>query len=286
MNKRGFTLIELLVVIAIIAILAAMLFPVIGQAKEAAKDSVTLTRLKQMGAGTLLYCNDADDALPLIWQDGDRTPENWTWQGTTEPYTRSWGVYEHPKLPAPSGQNATWERLQYFGALPRIETIRTTATIYSANLGPLTGNQTVYAAGLMGSGTAGMFMYKPGSYPSLAQSQVNNVSDNVLVAESGNWDMLMGVYGASQPFTFCAQNGTWGPGWSPHAGQYVYAGPHARKRTKDGLSGIGGRCLYPDGMSSYVAVDGSAKAVDFRTKMLERIQLADGSWVFKRFWPY
>ena len=37
---RGFTLIELLVVIAIIAILAAILFPVFAQAKNAAKKTV------------------------------------------------------------------------------------------------------------------------------------------------------------------------------------------------------------------------------------------------------
>ncbi|MCC2671630.1 MAG: prepilin-type N-terminal cleavage/methylation domain, partial [Armatimonadetes bacterium] len=36
-SRRGFTLIELLVVIAIIAILAAILFPVFAQAREAAR---------------------------------------------------------------------------------------------------------------------------------------------------------------------------------------------------------------------------------------------------------
>lgn len=47
--KRAFTLIELLVVIAIIAILAAILFPVFAQAKEAAKKTGCLSNTKQVG---------------------------------------------------------------------------------------------------------------------------------------------------------------------------------------------------------------------------------------------
>ncbi|RYG30768.1 prepilin-type N-terminal cleavage/methylation domain-containing protein [bacterium] len=63
MTRRAFTLIELLVVIAIIAILAAILFPVFAQAKEAAKKTSCLSNDKQMGTALFLYAGDSDDML-------------------------------------------------------------------------------------------------------------------------------------------------------------------------------------------------------------------------------
>ena len=66
--RRAFTLIELLVVIAIIAILAAILFPVFAQAKEAAKKTGCASNLKQMGVAMALYQADSDDAYPNTGQ--------------------------------------------------------------------------------------------------------------------------------------------------------------------------------------------------------------------------
>ena len=62
--RKAFTLIELLVVIAIIAILAAILFPVFAQAKEAAKKTQDLSNVKQQGTGMQVYLADSDDTLP------------------------------------------------------------------------------------------------------------------------------------------------------------------------------------------------------------------------------
>lgn len=59
-RKSAFTLIELLVVIAIIAILAAILFPVFAQAKEAAKKTAGLSNLKQNAVAVLMYNADND----------------------------------------------------------------------------------------------------------------------------------------------------------------------------------------------------------------------------------
>jgi prepilin-type N-terminal cleavage/methylation domain-containing protein/prepilin-type processing-associated H-X9-DG protein len=64
MKQSAFTLIELLVVIAIIAILAAILFPVFAQAKEAAKKTTCISNLKQIGTAMFLYAGDQDDTLP------------------------------------------------------------------------------------------------------------------------------------------------------------------------------------------------------------------------------
>jgi len=65
-DARGFTLIELLVVIAIIAILAAILFPIMVRAKERARIAKCAGNLKQISTALQLYANDWDLRLPYF----------------------------------------------------------------------------------------------------------------------------------------------------------------------------------------------------------------------------
>ncbi len=115
--KRGFTLIELLVVIAIIAILAAILFPVFAQAREAARKTTCLSNLKQIGLGLIMYTQDYDETYPWLMMDG-RNNNNSTgfskgmsvgppnlnnlrglfMEYTMQPYLKSYQVFNCPTL--------------------------------------------------------------------------------------------------------------------------------------------------------------------------------------------
>ena len=97
--KKAFTLIELLVVIAIIAILAAILFPVFAQAKEAAKKTADLSNVKQIGTSMAIYLSDNDDVYPAAYyynNDNSSTGGYTHWSGMIMPYVKNLQIFVSP----------------------------------------------------------------------------------------------------------------------------------------------------------------------------------------------
>jgi prepilin-type processing-associated H-X9-DG protein/prepilin-type N-terminal cleavage/methylation domain-containing protein len=86
--KRGaaFTLLELLVVIGIIAILAALLLPVLSAAKRKAAQTTCINDLKQLGTGMQMYVEDYGGTFPgMASQHSGFQAADWIYWRTNDP---------------------------------------------------------------------------------------------------------------------------------------------------------------------------------------------------------
>ncbi len=114
--RRGFTLIELLVVIAIIALLLALLFPVLRSAREAGQRAVCLSNLRQLTLAWLSYAEEHDGKLVSGRAFGIRT-QRYTLQGWAGDYFSPPGTpppperARNPWLPYPD-KGALWRWIQ------------------------------------------------------------------------------------------------------------------------------------------------------------------------------
>lgn len=94
---KKFTLLELLVVVAIIGILAAMLLPVLGVAREKARRISCAGNLKQLGMAIMMYADDHNGVLPApLWASDFNEMLN-------EKYVEDLNAFVCPTAEGPSG---------------------------------------------------------------------------------------------------------------------------------------------------------------------------------------
>jgi|GEM_PF-1992086 len=101
-RRSGFTLIELLVVIAVIAIISAILLPIIVSAREKASRSKCLSNLRQIGSAIIMYADDYEGRVyPAVYNEGwdcptGLYPPGSNWSTALGAYAKSLEVFRCP----------------------------------------------------------------------------------------------------------------------------------------------------------------------------------------------
>lgn len=231
MRQKAFTLIELLVVIAIIAILAAILFPVFAQAREAAKKTQGISNSKQFNLAVIMYSGDYDDRYPFaVRAIGGGSWGAMVWMLDVFPYTRNYDLFLNPQGPPNPVNNVDWRYVGgTYGTIPNAQIKG--LSFYTVGNWPITRALGVVGArmdGIMGVGNApaGDPFFGRGCWgrcefnaPSKSQSGLSAPSDSALTFDAGEPTADFTTFGPGTELGVCvAGRETYNPGGTTLAG--------------------------------------------------------------------
>ena len=274
-HRSAFTLIELLVVIAIIAILAAILFPVFAQAREAARKTSCLSNVKQLNTSVQMYMQDYDENVPILYgcAPGANTDDlpgtsHGSWLDWMQPYIKDYHIVICPDAP--------WQ------SLDRVNTIDYLLSYGMLGDSKLSGwtewitrnkawFQLYCPAGIRYQGLAGgacytdptKYPYYPvGSFSSHTLASVSRPSEYAFIMDAGNYDAWHGPeFPYHERFGYC---GGWTIGDGPAEYNFIftYFGPQPRHSGGDQFCDTNTRAVrYKEGMANISFLDSHAKAM-------------------------
>src|SRR5688572_8198541 len=102
--RRAFTLVELLVVIGIIALLIAILIPVLGRVREQAKGAQCMSNLRQIGGALHMWLNENKHGGTIATVQGVPSKDQYVYYYGTAPL--------NPSGPAPTKYGFLWPYLK------------------------------------------------------------------------------------------------------------------------------------------------------------------------------
>jgi prepilin-type N-terminal cleavage/methylation domain-containing protein len=288
MNRRAFTLIELLVVIAIIAILAAILFPVFAQAKEAAKKTQCVSNTKQTALAAIMYATDFDDVLPRHDNNGSclygENPCSWPDWGDLRPPQNNaanygagasamyWGAIEPYHKNTEISICNTMGKTKWNSLLPQW-------TAITGNPIPVGGYQQSlekYYNNTLGQMALNMYLIDYGpptstginNRPGAAKGRmgsVNRPAETIMFVSESTWDWGPSISGS-------LGNGAVWPSWARNTQCYSYNVEGWTRYPHNGKSGTYTGAHYPDGptlnpnlqgLAVFSFVDGHTKAMKY-----------------------
>ncbi|HEV2454061.1 MAG TPA: O-antigen ligase family protein [Verrucomicrobiae bacterium] len=213
-KATGFTILELLVVIAVIAILAALLLPVLSQGRKKAQAVTCLSNLGQLSAACKMYADDDHGELVSCWPIGWGTfavnPYSWCpgWASFQEPQDAVDGSYgPSPQFDCTNNyaleQGAIWQYVKAasvyrcpsddrtFGGWPVVRSYSMNSWIGGRSNGDPTGSTTFMTPAKDGGLTYAFFrtenqIRQPSQIWSLIDEDGSTINDSMFIVDMGD----------------------------------------------------------------------------------------------------